>query len=282
MSDDVIALETTVESGDSALAWGPGADAGDGPFPLVVIVHGSHMHPKHYAEYAKGLAREGFVSIAPEHVREVFGDTAHYPQQAFVNWGLNWARAENEREGSPFAGRIDTTTMFITGHSMGGGVVLGVASDFGQPGLVVDEWSRPKELVAAVVNGTHNIPPPRTGDPLPIDNQIPLAFFIGTADTVVTADQVGRTFDVVHGVKPHLKVVLDGGNHFFISNTDNPEGANPDKSPMMLDQEASVAATAKWTALWFKATAGDADAQAALAAGAGNDEPYVDVTFISN
>lgn len=278
MSHDVIALETTVESGDSALVWGPAS--GDGPFPLVVIVHGSHMHPKHYANYASALAREGFVVIAPEHVRTVFGDTAHYPQQAFINWGLNWAREANARADSPFAGRIDTETMFLTGHSMGGGVVFGVASDFDQPGLVVDEWSRPKELVAVVVNGTHNIPPPRTGDPLPIDNLVPLAFFQGSVDTVVTADQVNRTFDVVRGVKPYLKVILEGGNHFFISDTDNPEGANPDQSPMTLDQATSVASTAKWTALWFKATAGDDEAKAALMIGAGDDEPHLTVTYI--
>ena len=60
-----------------------------------------------------------------------------------------------------------------------GGVTLGVSGDFAQFGLVVDEWSRPPQLLAALAHGTHNIPPPRTGDPLPVDNQVPLAFIHG-------------------------------------------------------------------------------------------------------
>lgn len=282
MTNDVSKIETRVGPGHRALAWAP--TRGDG-LPVVVLVHGSHCTPDVYGRYASGLAREGFLVIAPEQVRTVFGDTAHYPQQAYMNWGVDWAAAENASAESPLAGRIDLDHVFITGHSMGGGVSLGVASDFGQMGLVDDEWSMPSALVAAVVNGTHNIPPPRTGDPLPVDNKVPIAFFQGALDSLVTADQVHRTFAGVRGVKPYLKVFIDGGNHYFITDSDNPEGARPDAAAMEIDQATSVDATAKWTARWFRANLGDegalADLESASALGSPEGEPYVNVSFVT-
>jgi dienelactone hydrolase len=282
---DVQRIETTVRSGEKALVWAPVEGSA---LPVVVLVHGSHCTPAMYDGYATGIAREGFLVVAPEQVRTVFGDTAHYPQQAFMNWGHDWAIAENDREGSPLFGRVDTDHVFITGHSMGGGVSLGVASDFGQMGLVDDDWSMPKELVAAVVNGTHNIPPPRTGDPLPVDNKVPIAFFSGSIDSLVTLDQVSRTFAGVRGVKPYLQVVLEGGNHFFLNDEDSPPGARPDPNTMAIPQDVSVDSTARWTALWFKANLGDEAALAALEsasaagnAGASADEPHVKVSYIT-
>lgn len=284
MSVEVQLIETTVRSGEKALVWAP--SLGDS-LPVVVLVHGSHCTAAMYDRYARGLAREGFLVIAPEQVRTVFGDTAHYPQQAYINWGVDWAAEENAREGSDLAGRIDLGHVFITGHSMGGGVSLGVASDFGQMGLVDEYWSMPKELVAAVVNGTHNIPPPRTGDPLPVDNVVPIAFFSGSIDSLVTLDQVSRTFAGVRGVKPYLQVVIEGGNHFFLNDEANPPGARPDPNTMTIDQGVSVESTAKWTAIWFKANLGDEAALASLTGAASSPdgtppgEPHVHLEYVT-
>jgi dienelactone hydrolase len=281
MTVTVDRIETTVRSGEKALVWAP--TEGDA-LPVVVLVHGSHCTPAMYDGYARGIAAEGFLVVGPEQVRTVFGDTAHYPQQAFMNWGLDWAIAENAREGSPLFGRIDTEHAFITGHSMGGGVSLGVASDFGQMGLVDDDWSMPPQLVAAAVNGTHNIPPPRTGDPLPVDNKVPIAFISGSLDSLVTLDQVSRTFAGVRGVKPYLQVVLEGGNHFFLNDEETPPGARPDPNAMQIAQDVSVNSSARWTALWFRANLGDADAlaeiQAASDAGWSDAEPHVKVSLV--
>jgi dienelactone hydrolase len=278
--NDIVEFETRVMSGDLAYAFGPRTSEDGEQHPLVVVVHGSHVHPKQYSEYSRALAREGFVVIVPEHVREFMGDTAHYPQQAVINWGVTWAEEENARADSPLHGRIDTDHVFLSGHSMGGGTTLGIVSDFSQFGLVVDEWSRPPSLVAAVVNGTHNIPPPRTGDPLPIDNKVPLAFVQGSIDSVVATEKVLRTFDVVQGVKPHLYVELDGGTHFFITDEDNPEGVNPDKNTPTLGQDVGIQSAARWTARWFRANLGDTQALADLRGGPGEDEPFVTIRLV--
>lgn len=277
MSAAPIAYETRL--GPDELAY-VHARGGDDRLPLVAVIHGSHVHPRFYTEYARALAAEGFAVVAPEHVREFMGSTAHYPQQAAINWVLDWAIAENDRDGSPLHGRIDTDHLFVTGHSMGGGAVLGIVADSDQHGLVVDPWSRPPQLIAAIAHGTHNIPPPRTGPPIPVDNRVPVAFIHGSNDGVVTLEQSRRSFEAVHGVGPRLFVELEGGTHFYVTDVDAPEGAHADKNgPAALDQATGVASAARWSARWFRATLGDQEALQDLRAGAGADEPHVTVEF---
>jgi predicted dienelactone hydrolase len=278
--EGVVAYTSELPHGDPVVVWAPLSGS---LLPVVVLIHGSHCRPQMYTLFASLLAERGFVVVAPEHRRELFGDVAHYPQQAFVNWAMDFAGAENARAGSPVAGRVDISRVLISGHSMGGGATLGIASDTAQFGLVVDEWSMPTELVAVAVSGTHNIPPPRTGDPIPVNNLVPIAFLQGTIDDVVKLDQVERTFAVVHGVTPRLFVEVIGGNHFFLTDTDSPGGANADRRPMELDQEVAVRSAADWTATWFEANLGDADAMAALRRGASADaEPHLRVTLIED
>jgi hypothetical protein len=113
---------------------------------------------------------------------------------------------------------------------------------------------------------------------------VPIAFISGSLDSLVTLDQVSRTFAGVRGVKPYLQVVLDGGNHFFLNDEETPPGARPDPNAMQIDQQVSVASSARWTALWFKANLGDAEALAEIAAasdeGRSAAEPHVKVTLI--
>ena len=147
---------------------------------------------------------------------------------------------------------------------------------------MVDPWSRPVELVAAVVHATHNIPPPRTGPPLPIDNRVPLAFLQGGSDGVVTSEQAERTFQAVHGVKPRMYVEFAGGTHFFLTDDDAPEGAHADKNgPASLDQDISVASAAAWTARWFHANLGDDAAMGAIRRGP-VDEPHLRVVLVDD
>ncbi len=260
-STQVVGYRVESEQADAMYAWAPLAGTS---LPVVVFIHGSHTNPRMYTKYASLLAESGFIVVAPEQEREVFGDFAHYPQQAFVNWALEFVEAENLRPQSPIAGRVDRSQVFLVGHSMGGGTTLGVVGDFSQPGLSDQPWSVPSELKAAVVNATHNIPPPRTGDPVPVTNSVPLAFMQGSVDDVVTLDQAARTFAAVNGVLPRAFVTIEGGNHFFLTDVDNPEGANPDRASMQWDQDASVEAAAKWTANWFRANSGSSQAVALL------------------
>ena len=131
-----------------------------------------------------------------------------------------------------------------------------------------------------VVMGTHNIPPPRTGDPIPVTNKVPLAFFQGSIDSVVTLDQSERTFAVVNGVTPRMFVTVEGGNHFFMTDVDNPPGVNEDKAAMGLAQDLSVHSVAHWIVVWFRAAAGDAMSREALMDRGPLLEPHLKATIV--
>ena len=51
----------------SAVTAAPTSISGKGPFPLVVISHGSGAAPLHYAGYAEMMASYGYVVAAPNH-----------------------------------------------------------------------------------------------------------------------------------------------------------------------------------------------------------------------
>ena len=169
--------------------------------PIVAWANGGCRNSSgEFRNFLSEIASHGFlvVAIGPAAYSAVMGSEAPTgtSQATQLIDGVDWAIAENERDGSPLKGRIATDRVFLTGHSMGGGTTLGIIGDFEQFGLVVDEWSRPPQLLAAVVHGTHKIPPPRTGDPIPVDCKVPLAFIHGAGDTIVTLDQSRRTFTV--------------------------------------------------------------------------------------
>ena len=111
--------------------WYP---AGDGPFPLVLIVHGNH-DPLDYSDPGYGylgelLASRGFILVSVD--------------ENFINGGLRgesdgrawmllkhlevWKRW-NDSTGGPFYHKVDMNNIGIMGHSRGGEAV-GIAAAF--------------------------------------------------------------------------------------------------------------------------------------------------------
>lgn len=87
------------------------------------------------------LASHGYLVIAPGKLypagqsapRPERGADGKYPPQATtaaqVKAGIDWALAENKRQGSRYFGRIDPTAIAVAGHSCGGLQALQVAAD---------------------------------------------------------------------------------------------------------------------------------------------------------
>ena len=111
--------------------WYP---AGDGPFPLVLIVHGNH-NPLDYSDPGYGylgeqLASRGFILVSVD--------------ENFINGGLRgesdgrawmllkhlevWKRW-NDSVGGPFHRKVDMNNIALMGHSRGGEAV-GIAAAF--------------------------------------------------------------------------------------------------------------------------------------------------------
>lgn len=111
--------------------WYP---VGDGPFPLVLIVHGNH-DPLAYSDPGYGylgelLASRGFILVS---VDENFINGGLRGESDGRAWILlkhleNWRRW-NDSAGSPFYHKVDLSNIALMGHSRGGEAV-GIAAAF--------------------------------------------------------------------------------------------------------------------------------------------------------
>lgn len=110
----------------NARVWYPG---GDGPFPLVLIVHGNHQMSDFsdpgYEYLGRLLASRGFIlaSIDENFLNSgLFADPPH--EQAVRGWmlleHLKLWREWNRTPGNPFLGRVDFNRIALMGHSRGG------------------------------------------------------------------------------------------------------------------------------------------------------------------
>ena len=111
----------------NGMVWYP---EGEGPFPLVLIVHGNHamsdFSEPGYAYLAEHLASQGYIAIS---VDENFlngmaffdGEFQEMPLRAWLLLQhLRQWRTWNETAGNPFTGKIDMDSIALIGHSRGG------------------------------------------------------------------------------------------------------------------------------------------------------------------
>jgi dienelactone hydrolase len=118
----------------NARVWYP---AGDGPFPLVVMVHGNHRMEESseagYAYLGEVLASRGFIAVSIDENflnRSWSGDlTGELPARAYVllQHLAAW-RTWNETPGHPFHRRVDLERIALIGHSRGGETALTAAA----------------------------------------------------------------------------------------------------------------------------------------------------------
>jgi hypothetical protein len=93
--------------------------------PIVAWMSGGGTNPTLYPLLPL-LATHGFVVVASNTVPGI-GDEENLGKEMLA--GIDWAIAENGRDGSPFAGKLDVTKIAATGYSMGSLATFTIASD---------------------------------------------------------------------------------------------------------------------------------------------------------
>ena len=118
---------------------------GDGPFPLVLIVHGNH-NMKDFSDPGYGylgelLASRGFILVS---VDENFLNGGFGGENDARGWMLLQHLAAwkhwNDSTGSPFAGKVDMNRIALMGHSRGGEAVA-VAAAFNRLSHYPDDFN---------------------------------------------------------------------------------------------------------------------------------------------
>ncbi|GIQ67771.1 hypothetical protein XYCOK13_05950 [Xylanibacillus composti] len=121
----------------NARVWMP---EGEGPFPLVLMVHGNHLMEEFsdggYAYLGEHFASRGFIAVS---VDENFANYSAWSSGQNQNMPLReWGLIEHlhaieqfhMNAGNPFSGKVDLERIALIGHSRGGQAVV-MAADNG-------------------------------------------------------------------------------------------------------------------------------------------------------
>ncbi|MGW0364675.1 alpha/beta hydrolase family protein [Streptomyces sp. NPDC002990] len=230
------------------------ADAGRGPFPVVVLLPGINVPADSYRWLAVLLAGRGFVAVTPQLVGELFAgshgvtpgiDLEACPPGAYgtrattpLIGAVLTALTELAAASSPLAGLLDTGRVVVGGHSAGGTVALQSAAHV--PGLRGVFTYGAHTLVAAALGH-----PP--GTVLPVAAGVPVLLMSGEHDGVIaaSADRYGATAGPAEGADPattdpvartfhralpdadgaHAWVKLAGAGHFTFCDPVDPTSA---------------------------------------------------------
>lgn len=113
---------------------------GEGPFPLVLIVHGNHnMHDYSdpgYAYLGELLASQGFITVSVDENFFNSGFIGGIPAEKSENAARGWFllqhldtwKSFNQTEGNVFYGKVDMDNLALIGHSRGGEAVAHAAA----------------------------------------------------------------------------------------------------------------------------------------------------------
>lgn len=253
--DQVEHYTTTIATdGDPADVYYPVVpDATADQLPIALMLQGGLIDKADYSNYAEQVASYGFVVVVPNNERTIPGldgqdITGLLADQQQVNDVLDQIRVEDADSDSPIFEIVDTEKLGLLGHSFGGYAGLAAIQNINDPAVSSGDYTRPPELMAGIFYGT-NFRNQQTGEFLPINNQdIPVGLIAGTLDGVADFGEVASTYVKIQD-PPKALIVVDGANHYSITNADN---VARDPNRPTLDQATANDAIGRWSGLFLR------------------------------
>lgn len=197
----------------------PDAPVSGGPFPLVMISHGSGSSPLVYRTIAAYLARHGYIVALPEHpgnnrhdnsLEDTLENLENRPRH--IRLVIDAIAADPQLNG-----HVLSNDVAMIGHSMGGYTALAVAG--GQPWtgpgqkVAVTPDARVKALVLLAPAACWFVP----NDALK-DVNVPILLLIGEHDKITPRWQAQLVLDLVpNPAQVTLRVIENAGHFSFLS-----------------------------------------------------------------
>lgn len=222
--------------------------------PIALMLQGALVDQADYANFANIVAAYGFTVVVPNHVRTLFDPTTGptsglFPEQQQVTDTLAFLNLENTNTTSPVAGRLDTETLGLLGHSFGGAVGLAAVQNTCVPILCTQPYTRPEAVKAGVFYGARFFDPRFQNTIPPINNEgVPVALIAGSREGVALVPSIEATYNQIQDL-PKALITVIGANHYGITNTDSVREPNRPT----LEQAVATETIARWSALFLRA-----------------------------
>ncbi|WP_295448812.1 hypothetical protein [uncultured Thiodictyon sp.] len=256
----VRSVALTLPSGDLADVYLPGIAAAEqrvseNRFPVVAVLQGAMVDKSHYQQLGNAIARQGFVVVIPNHFRTVpsFPSPVLFSEVGVVTDVYAAVVAADAAAQSPLYGLIDTATMGLIGHSLGGSVGLYAIGGVCAPGICTDpslHYTRPAALRAAATYGASLFG--TNGTVTDVDTAgVAVALLQGSQDRVALPEKAAPAYAALE--RPRALIEIAGANHYGICDENNPPGARPDPGAPTLTQVQANAAVDDWIGRWLRA-----------------------------
>ncbi|MCU1452090.1 MAG: phospholipase/Carboxylesterase [Acidimicrobiales bacterium] len=225
----------------------PGAPIANGRFPLVEFSHGVTASGPEYAPLLAGIARAGYVVVAPTFPmtsgQGAWKDLTDYANQpADVAYVLSRMAALDAQAGDPLAGHLDLSEIAVAGHSLGAMTTLGFFNS-----CCVNARVKAAVAVSGVLasfgGGDFSKPP-----------SIPLLLIHGQQDRTVPYSSSTDTFAKLPG--PRGLLTVPAGTHTGVLTPPGRRSLTGDLIVAFLDLELRHDA-ARWNAIAAELRPGD-------------------------
>ena len=231
--------QTIAASGDPADIYYPDPDgsAAGYRFPVVVYLQGALVDKKYYSQFAQQLASYGFIVAVPNR-------PGLFTKSTVITDTFDHIKLEDSTVGSPLYGLVDTNSLAVSGHSMGGAAALSSAINICFGCAAGDVFVRPPELKAVIATAGN------TGLLDLKSAGIPLAIVVGDLNNGQSNYQLAYE-NMAH---PRALMLVHGANHYGMADVAEPPGANlPDEEPQIMPQSITATRFAHWTGLYLRA-----------------------------
>lgn len=236
----------------------------EGDFPVILFNVGGNVQASDYTQVAAQIAALGYIVAVPQPELVQAGPPGT-PLMRLLSWSKvleakNLVKTESESSCSPLYGKADTSQYVFVGHSFGGVLASAMAS---QDGVV--KCNNPADpfffvcagypgfgegdIKAVIGYGTTFV---NQGALVDLNTTgMPHILVRGSIDGVASLDSLYLTYNTSLET-PKAIVELLGGNHFAITDTNEPVGSAHDPVEQVRSQERTQKAFVSLVSLVLK------------------------------